>query len=203
MSCTALAALLAGALPAPGAVASPSSDTESILRDFSNRDIASCRFTKRQLENALGQIAADADAYAESAALRAEINRELKRWAKGGCKGRSVALKIVAITPQGDAAAESVTIKNVSRRTLNLRRYALRDAGDHTIRFDSLRLKRGRKLVVVTGCRAGQSKAVVRGARYYACRATQFWDDAGDVVELVTPQGGLLSDRSYGTPPAA
>jgi hypothetical protein len=94
-----------------------------------------------------------------------------------------------------------VTIKNVGRKTLNLRRYALRDSTDHTIRFGSLKLKGGRKLRVVTGCLRGQSKAVRRGSSYHACRKTQFWDDAGDVIQLVTPQGGLLSQKSYGTPP--
>ena len=201
--CLALAALLAAAAAlAPGAAASPTSDAESIGRDFSNGDIVSCRFTRKQLENALAQISADAEVYAQSAALRAEINREIRRWTSGRCKNRKVELKIVAIKPQGDAATESVTIKNVTRKTVNLRRYALRDAADHTIRFDNLKLGRGRKLTVLTGCKAGKSKAFLGGSRFHACRATQFWDDAGDVVELVTPQGGLLSARSYGTPPA-
>ena len=39
--------------------------------------------------------------------------------------------------------------------------------------------------------------AVRRGSRYYACRKTQFWDDAGDVVELLAPGGGLLSQKRY------
>jgi hypothetical protein len=188
---------------APGAAGSPASDTAAILRDFSNRDIASCRFTRKQLERALSQLSNDADAYAESAAVRAEINREIKRWMTGGCKGRKVVLRIVAIKPEGDAGKESVTIKNISRKTLNVRRYALRDAADHTIRFvGNLKLKRGRTLRVVTGCRRGQSKAVRRGSSYNACRKTQFWDDGGDVIELVDPQGGLLSTKHYGTPPS-
>jgi len=194
--------LLAAVVLAPAAAGSPASDTAAVLRDFSNRDIASCRFTRPQLENALGQISADADAYAESAALRTELNREITRWRSGGCKNRKVVLRIVSIKPGGAASRESVTIKNTGRKALNLRRYALRDAADHTIRFGNLRLKGGRKLRVVTGCRRGQRKAVRRGSTYHACRKTQFWDDAGDVIELVNPQGGLLSKKSYGTQPA-
>ena len=198
----ALSTLVSAIVLAPGAAGSPASDTAAILRDFSNRDIASCRFTRKQLERALSQLSNDADAYAESAAVRAEINREIKRWMTGGCKGRKVVLRIVAIKPEGDAGKESVTIKNISRKTLNVRRYALRDAADHTIRFGNLKLKRGRTLRVVTGCRRGQSKAVRRGSSYNACRKTQFWDDGGDVIELVDPQGGLLSTKHYGTPPS-
>jgi hypothetical protein len=41
-----------------------------------------------------------------------------------------------------------------------------------------------------------------KGSRYYACRTRQFWDDAGDVVELVSPKGALVSQKRYGTPPA-
>ena len=196
----ALAAALVLVL-APGAAGSPASDTQAILRDFSNRDIVSCRFTRKQLENALGRLSADADSYAESAAVRAEINREIKRWRSGGCKNRKVVLRIVSIKPSGAARMESVTIKNVSRKAVNLRRYALRDAADHTIRFGSMKLKAGRRLRVVTGCRPGQSKARRRGSSYHACRKTQFWDDSGDVIELVTPQGGLLSAKSYGARP--
>jgi hypothetical protein len=198
----ALTAVLAAVVLAPGAAGSPASDTAAILRDFSNRDIASCRFTRKQLERALGQLSGDADAYAESAAVRAEIDREIKRWKTGGCKGRKIILRIVSIKPKGEAATESVTIRNVSRKTLNLRRYALRDSADHTIRFGNLKLKRGQNLRVVTGCRRGESRAVRRGSTYNACRKTQFWDDGGDVIELVTPQGGLLSTKHYGTPPA-
>lgn len=198
----ALAALFAATVLAPGAAGSPASDTEAIARDFSNRDIVSCRFTPKQLQNALGRVSGDADTYAESAALRAEIEREIKRWNSGGCKGRKIAVKIVAIKPTGDAGKESVTIKNSGRKAVNLRRYALRDADDHTIRFGNVNLKRGRSLRVITGCRRGQRKAVRRGSSYYACRKTQFWDDVGDLIELVTPQGGLLSERSYGTPPS-
>jgi hypothetical protein len=198
----ALAALLAAVVLAPSAAGSPASDTAAVLRDFSNRDIVSCRFTRKQLENALGQLSADADAYAESAALRAELDREITRWRRGSCKNRKVVLKIVSIRPAGAASKESVTIKNTGRKALNVRRYALRDSNDHTIRFGNLRLKRGGTLRVVTGCRKGQRKAVRRGSSYHACRKTQFWDDAGDVIELVTPQGGLLSKKSYGTPPS-
>jgi len=197
------AALLAAVVFAPGAAGSAASDAAAVARDFSNRDIVSCRFTRKQLERALAQISPDADTYAETAALRAEINREIKRWQTGGCKGRKVVLRIVTFKPTGDAAKESVTIKNISKKTLNLSRYALRDAADHTIRFGNLKLKRGRTLRVVTGCRSGQRKAVRRGSTYHACRKTQFWDDAGDIIELVTPQGGLLSTKRYGTPPSA
>ena len=102
----------------------------------------------------------------------------------------------------GGPRAESVTIRNRSRKSVNLRGYSLRDAGDHTLKFRPTKLAPGRSLRVVTGCRTGTRKAVRRGSRYYVCRSREIWDDAGDVVELLGPGGGLLSVKTYGTPPA-
>jgi hypothetical protein len=39
---------------------------------------------------------------------------------------------------------------------------------------------------------------VLRGARYYACRKTEIWDDAADVVDLLSRGGGLLAQKTYG-----
>lgn len=190
----ACAVALAGALFAPLAAGSPAADSQAIVRDYSNgRDITNCRFTRGQLENALNQIGADIDSYAPG--LRGAIRSQIRRWRNGDCK-RTVVLRIVKVAPQGDSD-EYVTIRNVSRRTVKLRGYQLRDAADHTIRLRATSLKPKRSLRIVTGCRAGHRQAVRRGARYYACRSTPFWDDAGDVVELLTPQGGLLSTKRY------
>jgi len=197
----ALAALLCAVVLAPAAGASPASDSEAVLKDYArDRDITSCRFAQSQLENARGQIAADADTYATG--FRAEVNREVKRWKDGGCKrGRAsaVKLRIVKIQPKGAAGKESVTIRNAGSKSVDLRRFVLRDAADHAIRFTKLKLAPGRSIRVVTGCRAGHKGSLRKGSSYYACRSKQFWDDAGDVVELVTPQGALLSQKTYGS----
>ena len=112
-------------------------------------------------------------------------------------------MRIVKIKSKGGARSESVTLRNYSSKTVSLRNFVLRDAGDHLIKFKKTSLKSKRSVVVVTGCRKGSKKAVRKGTRYYACRSREFWDDAGDVVELVNAKGGLLSRKAYGTPPAA
>ena len=194
-----IAALLAAAVFAPGAAGSPAGDLKSILQDYSpDEKITPCRFTRGQLDSARAQISVDIETYAKG--IRGAIRREVERWRDGGCKGKGVAankLKIVAVKPAGGPAQESVTIKNTGRRTLNLRGYALRDAGDHTITLRSTKLKAGRRLTVITGCRSGHSGPVRRGSRYFACRRSEVWDDAGDTVDLLGRGGGLLGQKRY------
>ena len=203
----AIVAALVAATLAPGASASPSADLTAIGRDYaSGRDITPCRFTVAQLEGARSLINGDVETYA--AGLGVAIDREIKRWNDGGCTARKVAaaagakVRIVSVQPRGGARAESVTIKNFAGKTIDLRGYALRDAGDHTLKLRTTKLKRGARLTLVTGCRKGSKKAGRRGSRYYFCRSKQVWDDAGDTVELLGRGGGLLSSRTYGTPPA-
>ena len=193
-----LVAVLAAAVLAPGAGASPAADLASIARDYSRDDrITPCRFTKSQLEGARSQIGDDVETYAKG--IRAAIVREIERWSDRGCRGRrgGADVRIVAVQARGGARAESVTIKNFSRKSVNLRGYALRDSADHTLKLRATRLAPGRKLRVVTGCRSGHRGAVRRGSRYYACRSRQVWDDATDVVELLGRGGGLLSRKRY------
>jgi hypothetical protein len=196
-----VAIVIAGAL-APAAAASPSADLAAIGRDYaSGRNITPCRFTVTQLQNARGLINGDVAIYA--AGLGEAIDRELKRWKDRKCTAKKIAaaaggpLRIVSVQPKGGARTESVTIKNTGRKTINLRGYALRDAGDHTLKFRSTKLKRGAKLRVVTGCRSGSKGALRRGTRYYLCRTKEIWDDAGDTVELLGRGGGLLSTKTY------
>ena len=197
----AAAVLVAGAL-APAAGASPSADLAAIGRDYaSGRDITPCRFSVAQLQGARSAVTADVETYA--AGLTGAIDRELKRWKDGGCTARKIAagagarLRIVSVQPKGGARTESVTIQNAGRRTVNLRGYALRDAGDHTLKFRATKLKRGAKLRVITGCHSGSTRAVRRGTRYYVCRSKEVWDDAGDTVELLGRGGGLLASKTY------
>jgi hypothetical protein len=204
----AVAALLLVVVVAPGAGASPAADFNSIVKDYTrDQKVTPCLFTQAQLEGARSQLGVDANAY--SPGLSAAIGREIKRWKDGGCTAKKVAaaagpkLRIVSVQPKGGARAESVTIRNLSGKTVNLRGFALRDAGDHTLKFRSTKLKRGARLHAVTGCRKGSKKAERHGTRYYFCRSKQVWDDAGDTVELLGRGGGLLSRRTYGTPPAA
>ncbi len=196
-------ALISFVLVAP-ATGSPAADLESVIRDYSrDAKITPCRFTARQLRTSKSQIGQDVDAYAQG--LRPAIDGELRRWKKRRCagsRGGAGRLRIVAVQPKGTSREESVTIKNVGRKTVRLRGYALRDAGDHVLKLRSGKLKRGAKLRIVTGCRKGHRKAVMRGSRYYTCRSKQVWDDGGDIVELLGPGGGLLSKKTFGTIPA-
>ena len=200
----ALAALLvAAAVLAPSAAATPAADLASMIRDHARDDkLTPCRFTKNQLNNARTQISADLDLYGKG--IRTAINNELRRWRDGKCKGKRDGAKLQIATVRGTGAAgqEYVTIRNLAGKTVDLRNYALRDGADHVVKFRSTKLKRGAKLKVITGCRSGHRQAVRRGASYYACRSVEVWDDAGDLVELLGPGGGLLSRKQYGTPPA-
>lgn len=193
-----LTALLVAVL-APGAAGSPAGDLKSVLQDYS-RDgkITPCRFTQGQLQAARAQISEDIETYSKG--IRPAIVREVRRWRDGACKGKGASagrLRIVAIKAAGGPAREYVTIKNIGRKTINLRGFALRDAADHTVKLRSTKLRAGRTLRVVTGCRKGHRRPVRRGARYYACRKAEVWDDAADVVELLGRGGGLLAQKTY------
>lgn len=108
-------------------------------------------------------------------------------------------LRIVALHARGKARRESVTIENVSRRTVDLRGYSLRDRTGRRIRFGrGLRLRPDATLRVVTGCAAGRREAFRRRTRFYACRKRELWNDVGDVVRLHGPRGRLISSRGYG-----
>ncbi len=199
----ALAALLVAAVLAPTAAASPAADLAAMIRDHARDDkITPCRFTKNQLDNARRQISADIDTYGKG--IRTAINRELKRWSDGKCKGKrdGAKLQIATVRAKGAAGRESITIRNLAGKTVDLRDYALRDGADHVLKFRSTKLKRGARLKVITGCRSGHKSAFRRGSSYYACRSVEIWDDAGDLVELLGPGGGLLSRKQYGTAPA-
>jgi hypothetical protein len=199
----ALAALVVAAVLAPTAAATPTADLSAMIRDHArDNKLTPCRFTKNQLTQARTQITADIDAYGKG--IRTAINRELKRWSDGKCKGKRDGAKLQISTVRGTGAAgkEYVKIRNLAGKTVNLRNYALRDGADHTLKFRATKLKRGASLKVITGCRSGHKTAFRRGSSYYACRSVEVWDDAGDLVELLGPGGGLLSRKSYGTPPA-
>lgn len=191
--------MLIAAVLAPGAAGSPAGDLTSVLRDYSGDEkITPCRFTRGQLESARKQISQDIETYAKG--VRGAIVREVKRWKDGSCKGKGASantLRIVAIKATGGPAEESVTIMNTGRKAVGLRGFALRDAGDHTLKFRSTKLKAGSRLKVVTGCRKGHKTAVRRGSSYYACRKAEVWDDTGDTVELLGRGGGLLAQKTY------
>lgn len=194
-----IAVLLTAAVLAPSAAGSPAGDLKSVLQDYSRDDkVTPCRFTLGQLESARTQISQDIEAYAKG--VRAAIVREVKRWKDGGCKGKGAAankLRIVTVKAAGGPGKEYVTIRNTGRKAVSLGGFALRDAGDHTLKLRSTKLKAGAKLKVITGCRKGHRKALRRGSSYYACRKSEVWDDAGDTVELLGRGGGLLATKSY------
>lgn len=196
----AITTVLLAAVLAPSAAGSPAADLNSIARDYSRDEkVTPCRFTQGQLESARSQISDDIETYAKG--IRGAIRREVKRWKDGGCKGRGAAankLRIVKIKAAGGPDKEYVTIKNTGRKAVSLSGFALRDAGDHTLKFRSTKLKPGAKLKVITGCRAGHRSAVRRGSSYYVCRKNEVWDDAGDTVELLGKGGGLLATKRYG-----
>jgi hypothetical protein len=194
-----ISAGLLTAVLAPSAAGSPTADLASIAKDYA-RDgkITTCRFTKGQLVSARDQIVGDVETYGKD--IRPAIVREIKRWNDGGCKGRNAGaarLRIVAVKAGGGPDKESVTIENAGRKAVDLRGYALRDAGDHTLKFRATNVKAGGKLRVITGCHSGHKGAMRQGSRYYVCRANEVWDDTADTIELLAPGGGLVAQKSY------
>ena len=197
------AVLAAAAVMAPAAAASPAADLAAMIRDHARDDkLTPCRFTKNQLNHARTQISGDIDVYGKG--IRSAINRELRRRSQGKCRGKrgGAKLQIRKVRGTGAAGKEYVKIRNLAGKTVNLRNYALRDSTDHVIKLRSTKLKRGATLKVITGCRKGHKKPFRRGSSYYACRSVEVWDDAGDLVELLGPGGGLLSRKQYGELPA-
>jgi hypothetical protein len=199
----AFALALGAAALAPAATAGPTEDAAAVRADYAGgQDITPCRFSRQQLVNARNAITSDDDQYVPG--YREEVGREIRRWDSGGCASaggggtvRAARFKIVTIRPRG-RRRESVTIRNVGNRTGNLRRYSLRDRAGNRIRFRrSYRLRRGRRLRVVTGCFRRRRRAVRRGARLYACKRRPLWNDRGDVVRLVNPRGRRVSQRGY------
>ncbi len=80
-----VAAVLAGALLAPGAFAADTV-TNAVITDYAgDGDITTCAFTQAQLEHVVSQITPDIDAYAPD--LRDELDAEIGRWTNGGCSG--------------------------------------------------------------------------------------------------------------------
>lgn len=73
-----------GAVLAPSALASPSSDLTAMANDYKvDRDITDCRFTKQQLTDSRALLTEDINSYNPD--FRAEIDREIARWRNGGC----------------------------------------------------------------------------------------------------------------------
>jgi hypothetical protein len=198
--------VLGAALIAPSATAGPNEDAAAVRADYAgDQNITACRFTRQQLVNARNAITPTDEQY--NPGYGDEIAVEIRRWDTGGCPSsgggvegvtqRSARFKVVTIRARG-RRRESVTIRNVGGRTGNLRRYSLRDRAGNRIRFRrSLRLRRGRRLRVVTGCFRNRRRAVRRGARLYACKRRPLWNDGGDVVRLVNPRGRVVSQRGF------
>jgi len=200
---------------APGAGADAASDYAAVRSDYaSDGDITNCRFSRAQLVNARSQISEDVDSYDPN--FREEVNREIRRWDSGGCRGSGgggsgggggttdgADFRIVAIKGKvrgRNKRKEYVTLRNRGGRAGNLRGWSLRDRSGRRIRFRrSLRVGAGRRLRVITGCAKGRRRAVRRGSRYYACRKKGLlWNDRGDVARLVSPRGRLVSQRGFG-----
>ncbi len=181
---------------------SPAADFETVFEDWRrDGDIADCRYTSQQLQNALGEASKIADIDAYLPGFRDELGRELARNASGACAAKlpGAGLRIVKVRAKGGPRKEYVTIKNTSRGTVGLKGLTLRDRSNHRIKFPSkLKLKRGKSLRVVSGCFKQRKRATKRRSRLYACKAKQLWNDKGDVVKLVNSRGKVIAQRGYG-----
>jgi hypothetical protein len=190
----------------PSSGSSPADDFSAVFADWrSDGVITRCRFTRQQLQNALDEAGKqnDIDAYAPGFrdAVRVEIARKC-----AGVKGGAAAggLKIVKIKPRGGPGhprSEYVTIKNKGKRAVALKGISLQDRSHNRIQLPrSQKLKRGRKLRVITGCFKSRKRPLGRRGRFFACRKRgQLWNDNGDVVKLVNSRGKILARRGFGS----
>lgn len=209
------AALVLAALAAvpSRALATPMGDFTAVFGDWrGDADVSSCRFTRAQLVNARAVASSNADFDTYSPGFREEVGREIARHDSGGCRGVSPppssakraasplrSVRIARIRPKG-TGAESVTIRNAGRATVNLGRSSLRDRSGRRARIPAdVKLGGGRSLTVITGCAPGKSKPVRRGAKLFACLSKALWDDRGDVVKVVDARGTVVAQRGYGT----
>lgn len=213
LAAVAIAGVALAAVPAPAGSAAPADDYRAVFDDWrGDQDVTACRFSRTRLANArdVARSVGDPDSYAPG--FREEVERELARHAKGGCRGvapeppesqraRSPLrrVRIVRVLARG-GSGESVTIRNSGSRRVSLAQASLRD-----LRGARLQLPRGtmlhgrRSLRVVTGCARGASRPVRRGPSLFACRRRGLWDDRGDVVKLVDPSGIVVAQSGYGT----
>ena len=92
-----------------------------------------------------------------------------------------------------------MTIKNVVRGSIALRRLSLRDrSGNRILLPFNGTLAAGRTLRVITGCLEGRVRPTRRRGRFYACGTrTQLWNDSGDVVKVVGTAGAVVAQRGY------
>ena len=89
------------------------------------------------------------------------------------------------------ARGEWVRLRNVSRSTVALTGWTIRDRGGATFRFRRLALAPGRAVTVVTG--RGRDRA---GVRFWGRRG-EVWGDRGDAAALRTAQGALVDTCAY------
>jgi hypothetical protein len=194
--------LLAGIAAMPAAAATPEDDTRAVAADYGpDHDVTACRFTRAQLVNALNVTSGDPDFDNYVPGFRDEVRAEIARHDAGGCKSKKAKpaanLKIVRVRAKR-GLKESVTVKNLGKRTARLRGVTLRDRGGSRIKLGRARLGPGKSLRVFTGCARGKKRFIRLKSRAFACRKKVVWNDRGDVVRLVAANGTLLSRAGYG-----
>jgi lamin tail-like protein len=209
-----LLAIAGGAIAVPSALADAEADFQAVFRDWrTDQNITTCRFTRVQLLNARNEADKTPDLELYAPGFRDEVNREIRRWDSGGCRGATPGsgaardssaiggLRIKKIRPKGGARSESVVLKNTSKKTARLRGATLRDRAGNRLRLPrKARIRRGRTIRVFTGCKKGvkRRRPFKKGRRIYGCRRKQLWNDGGDVVRLVDADGVLIARRGYG-----
>ena len=196
---TPLVVLLLLLVGAPAHAGTPEEDTRAVYDDFKgDSDVTACRFSRAQLVNALNYASQfqDFDNYVPG--FRDEVRAEIARHDARGCRAKPVASLTIVRVRARRRLRESVTVKNLGRRTAKLRGVSLRDRGGARVSLGRWRLAPGRSLRVFTGCAKGKKRFIRLRSRVFACRKKTVWNDGGDVVRLVSARGTLLSRVGYG-----
>ena len=206
-----LAALVAGCgLGAVQAAATPGDDFNAVYGDWKpDHVITPCWWTRHQLQNAYDVAASNPD-MGYSPDFQDAVQREIKRWKDGDCAGVSPAsqrrvsplhgARIVAIAGRGGAGAESVKIKNTTRKTLAFRKATLRNHAKGRAVFPAtFKLKPGRKALVHVGCAPGKGRPSLKGTTVWLCRRSQLFRDRGDTGRLADSKGIVVSQLGFGT----
>jgi hypothetical protein len=195
-----------GVAPDPsGGSANPERDFQRVFRDWQPDGVVTpCAFTRRELQSALNVAAqvGDFDAYAPG--FRDAVRREIQRIDAGGCAGLGKRSKLRIkrirgkVRPGRSKKREYVVIRNAGTAAAGLQGVTLRDKAGKRIRLPRFTLRPKRSLRVNTRCLAKRKRPARRGHRFFACRKRQLWNDRGDVVKIVNPQGLVLAQRGFG-----
>lgn len=81
-----------------------------------------------------------------------------------------------------NAKKEYFTVRNISSKTLNMRKWRVRDDSSHKLVLQKLKLKPGQKLSVYSG--KGNNKLTGKRKKVYWNNGMAIWNNSGDILYI-------------------